>query len=516
MNSQPLKILLIEDEIPFARWLEEILTDEDIIDFQITHVQRLTEALELLEQASFDVVLLDLSLPDSQGLESIVQVKQMTSLIPIIVLTGRNDHGLALAALRQGVQDYLIKGKFTGELLTSSIRYAIERQKTEVALRQQAMMKTMLDRIRKSLDLQEILCSTVAEVQKFLKTDNVSISKYCADGSVEVIAQAKRDRLKELNPDILFPIDLELFIQQSLQKSTIAINNTKDTSAKSLTIDSSIGSILTIAIWRNTTLEEQFVPIYFDDTTTTSTTTENPKIIKNADSERLWGLLVAYNYEHPRQWQSWETDFVAQLTTQVSIAIQQSELYRQLKLANRELERLAILDGLTGVANRRYFDRVLEKEWQRLAREQKPLALMLCDIDYFKLYNDTYGHPAGDLALQTVAQVLHSAIRRPADLVARYGGEEFALILPDTNLDGALYVGNLIRHNLAQLELAHQKSTVSSYVTLSVGLVNCIPNSKSSPQDLIEQADSLLYRAKRAGRNRIFTIEDVSDNSITL
>ena len=514
MNSKPLKILLIEDELPFACWIEEILTCEDILDFQITHVQRLAKALQLLERASFDVVLLDLSLPDSQGLASIVQVKQMTSLIPIIVLTGRNDHALAVSALRQGVQDYLIKGKFTGELLTSSIRYAIERQKTEMALRQQAMMKTMLDRIRKSLDLQEILCSTVAEVQQFLKTDKVLIAKYCGDGSAEIIAQAKCDRIEELDPDSSLPIDLELFLQHSQQQSIVATNDTRDVSRAPLVTNSSIGSILTIAIWRNTALEEHFVPVYFTDALANNVTTDSPKIVKNSDSERLWGLLVAYNFKHPRQWQLWETDFLGQLTNQVSIAIQQSELYRQLKLANRELERLAILDGLTGVANRRYFDQVLEKEWQRLAREQKSLSLMLCDIDYFKLYNDTYGHPAGDLALQTVAQVLQSAIRRPADLVARYGGEEFALILPDTSLDGALYVGNLIRHNLAQLELAHQKSDVSNYVTLSVGLINCVPNTKYSPQNLIEQADNLLYRAKRAGRDRIFTEANLSDDNI--
>lgn len=533
MNINPLHILLIEDEVAHADWIDAILADEDIPsiepegyqnysrqfsqgferngEFQplvsyakITHVQRLSAALEYLATASFDVVLLDLSLPDSQGMEGIVAIKQKAPLVPVIVLTGLNNRALAISALRHGVQDYLIKGKFTAELLASSIRYAIERQKAETALRQQALMKTMLDRIRQSLDLNTILSSTVTEVQHFLRTDRVSIYSCCDAQSGTIIAQADNNHSPSATAELTSD-SLKYCLQQS-QSSIVAIDDT-NISTVSLPDKDSTRSILAIAIWRSKALEEYFVPGYLTPSLSETESIESPQ---QPSSERLWGLLVAYNCDRPRQWQQWEVDFLTQLTTQVSIAIQQSELYRQLKLANQELERLAILDGLTGVANRRYFDVVLEKEWQRLAREQKPISLMLCDIDFFKLYNDTYGHPAGDSALQTVAQVLHSAIRRPADLVARYGGEEFALILPDTDLQGAACVGNLIRHNLAQLELVHQKSAVSKYLTLSIGLVTEIPDSKRSPYTLVEAADRLLYEAKRAGRNRIFTGEELA------
>jgi diguanylate cyclase (GGDEF)-like protein len=214
-------------------------------------------------------------------------------------------------------------------------------------------------------------------------------------------------------------------------------------------------------------------------------------------------VLVAHNYSTARKWQEWEIAFLQKLSTQVTLAIQQSELYAQLKNANQQLRQLAILDGLTGIANRRYFDRILNKEWKRLTREQQPLSLLLCDIDYFKDYNDTYGHPSGDRCLTEVAAVLKQATKRAADLVARYGGEEFAVILPNTNAKGALVVANAIRQKLHKLQLPHGKSAVSKYVTLSIGSATKIPNPNQNPSSLIKMADDALYRAKKAGRDRI-------------
>ena len=152
----------------------------------------------------------------------------------------------------------------------------------------------------------------------------------------------------------------------------------------------------------------------------------------------------------------------------VAVAIQHSQLCCRLQTANQKLQKLAILDGLTGIANRRYFDLVLDKEWQRLAREQQPLSLILCDVDYFKAYNDTYGHQQGDRCLQKIAQILQQSTRRPADLVARYGGEEFALILPNTNAPGALFLAHNIVRQLAHKHLPHSASQVSKIVSLSI------------------------------------------------
>lgn len=170
---------------------------------------------------------------------------------------------------------------------------------------------------------------------------------------------------------------------------------------------------------------------------------------------------------------------------------------------NLELERIASLDGLTRVANRRSFDEYLNREWRRLAREQKPMALILCDIDYFKPYNDTYGHLAGDNCLQRVAQALTEATNRPADLVARYGGEEFVVVLPDTDMDGALSVAHELALAIKQLDIPHGSSSTSDHLTLSIGVSTVIPDISFPSEELISKADDALYQAKHDGRNRI-------------
>lgn len=226
-------------------------------------------------------------------------------------------------------------------------------------------------------------------------------------------------------------------------------------------------------------------------------------------------MLIAYNSSEIRKWQTWEINFLQRLTTKVTIAIGQSQLCCRLHTANQKLQQLAILDGLTGIANRRYFDLVLNNEWQRLARESKPLSLILCDLDYFKAYNDAYGHQQGDRCLQKVAKILQSCTRRPADLAARYGGEEFAIILPNTDSKGALFIAQNIAQQLANKQIPHQKSKISQYVTFSMGVGTKIPNSQQPVSTLIEMADSLLYQAKKSGRNQIVVTEYLHRMNLT-
>jgi diguanylate cyclase (GGDEF)-like protein len=175
---------------------------------------------------------------------------------------------------------------------------------------------------------------------------------------------------------------------------------------------------------------------------------------------------------------------------------------KELQEANKTLELLAHTDGLTQIANRRYFDDYLLKEWQRLAREQLPLSLILLDIDHFKAYNDYYGHQAGDQCLISIAQAIKRTIKRPADLVARYGGEEFVIVLPMTNREGAIIVAQQIQQSIHDLAIFHQKSEVSNIVTISMGISSTIPDYKAQPDVLIAQADKLLYTAKQQGRNQ--------------
>ncbi|MBD1873420.1 diguanylate cyclase [Nodosilinea sp. FACHB-131] len=186
-----------------------------------------------------------------------------------------------------------------------------------------------------------------------------------------------------------------------------------------------------------------------------------------------------------------------------ALLAQERLLEQQLAADNQILQQLAVQDSLTGIPNRRAFDDKLAYEWKLCRREQTPLAVVLCDVDYFKLYNDTYGHISGDQCLRALAGVLDTVIRRPADLAARYGGEEFALILPKTDLEGALHLLNRLRSTLQARAIAHPKSPVSPYVSLSFGVAAAVPDQQLQTEDLLRAADAALYQAKAEGRDRI-------------
>ncbi len=199
-----------------------------------------------------------------------------------------------------------------------------------------------------------------------------------------------------------------------------------------------------------------------------------------------------------------QNEAVLQLNTRLEQEIyERRQAEEALEKANRKLQRLASLDELTQVANRRAFDEFFSKEWQRMFRDQLPFALILCDIDYFKAYNDSYGHLAGDECLRTIARCMLRAVNRPADLVARYGGEEFVIVLPNTELDGAVHIAKAIKGALARLKLPHSNSSVSPYVTLSFGVSGTVPKYGTASAVLVETADTALYEAKSQGRNTI-------------
>ncbi|MDQ2149456.1 diguanylate cyclase [Alcaligenaceae bacterium C4P045] len=176
---------------------------------------------------------------------------------------------------------------------------------------------------------------------------------------------------------------------------------------------------------------------------------------------------------------------------------------QQLLEMNLELRRLSNLDGLTGLANRRYFDEYLGAEWQRALREQRDIALMMVDVDHFKRYNDTYGHVAGDGALQQVAQALQGTADRSTDLAARYGGEEFSLVMPNTSLGGARLIGEKLRRAVAALAVEHKASTTGDILSVSIGAATMVPQHGMTFTALVDAADRNLYAAKHQGRNQV-------------
>lgn len=488
LTPDSLNILLVEDNPADAKLIEQLLGTKDNPRLHLTIVEHLREALNCLSETEFDVILLDLVLPDSLGIDTITRVKAQAPMIPIVVLTDWNDRKMAVEAVRAGAQDYLIYKSVERELVMRAICYAIERQRTEQTIRRQAqrerLLGQMIERIRSSIDLQEILQTTVAQVRQFLETDRVLIYRFDSDWSGVVAVESVGN---DWSPILGINIQDKCFVATHVplyQQGRIRATENIYTAGLSFChID----------------LLSQFQ-------------VKANLVVPLKQGERLWGLLIAHHCSRARQWQQWEVDFLKQLADRVAIALQQSELYRQLKIANQQLQRLATTDGLTGVANRRRFDEAIELESQRAIREQISVSILLCDIDFFKLYNDNYGHPAGDSCLQKIAQAIAAVAQRPADLVARYGGEEFAVILPKTDGHGALSLARKIQEKIATLKLDHVKSPVSEYVTLSIGIAT-VSFSQMTPKDrrfqlsslaLVQEADKALYQAKDRGRNCVF------------
>lgn len=192
---------------------------------------------------------------------------------------------------------------------------------------------------------------------------------------------------------------------------------------------------------------------------------------------------------------------IRQLNAELELRVK--ERTRQLEEANKKLGVLSITDGLTGVYNRRFFNEILSKEWRRALRSRKTLSLLMIDIDFFKDYNDHYGHQDGDRCLHRVADALRNSVNRPGDLLARYGGEEFAILLPGTMQEGALHLAKNIRKNIDKLKLPHLHSEISDHVTVSIGFASMLPVKGHKPSILVKTADDALYQAKKQGRNRI-------------
>ncbi|RJX81427.1 PleD family two-component system response regulator [Pseudomonas sp. LS-2] len=190
--------------------------------------------------------------------------------------------------------------------------------------------------------------------------------------------------------------------------------------------------------------------------------------------------------------------------------LQRDEAYRALRVSQQQLldtnlvlQRLMNSDGLTGLSNRRHFDEYLELEWRRAIREQTQLSLMMIDVDYFKAYNDNFGHLEGDEALRQVAKAIRASSSRPSDLPARYGGEEFALVLPNTSPGGARLLAEKLRQTVASMNIPHIAPSEGASLTVSIGLATIVPPVGSHSRQLIQSADQGLYAAKHNGRNQV-------------
>ena len=480
--SSTTKTLVLGLNLNYIQPVKDFFTHNVGERFELARVSHIQDGLDYLKQNHSDLILLDLSFSSCQNLDAVKTIQEIDSNIPIIILLDTERNKLALEAIEQGVQDCLFVEDITERLLEKAIFYAIERQKilqrlnrskrNEQKLARQAKINHILaqitQNIHSSLDLDIILQTAVENVHQFLPADIIFI--------------AKIDRKNKLN----------LLYESVLSEHPVSCN---------LSVSSEQNILESPEILARLSIGEFII----GNGRSLSVSNEDVATIKDLDSilllpiiadKQLWGVLCGKKSSFDTNWIVEEIKLLDRVAIQLGIAIQQSELYQK-------LENLAILDGLTKIANRRKFDDYINSEWHRLAREKAELSLIMCDIDYFKLYNDTYGHQAGDRCLQQVARAIGKAIKRPADLVARYDGEEFAIILPHTNIEGAEYLARQICLQVKALQIPHINSPVDIYITLSLGVAGCIPTNDIRPDALIAAADRSLYQAKELGRNRV-------------
>lgn len=446
-------ILLVDDLPENLQLLSELLTQ---LGYNIRSVTSGRMALKTLSVKQPDLILLDIKMPDMDGYQVCTAIKADERLrdIPIIFISALDDVFDKVKAFECGGVDYITK-PFQIEELVARVENQLTIQRQKTALQQE---------VKKRQEAEEVLYQSRALLVSVLNTalDGIAAMQAVRNLSTGEITDF---RCLVINPVIAkaFKRSREELIGKQVFKKFIQ------------RID--------------TTLFEQFIALV--DT----------------------GESLEADFYYPLDESCWYHFVAVKLDDGFAITVRDITIRKQMELklqqANQELQLLAHLDGLTKIANRRCFDEFLAREWKRLYRTQQPLSLLMLDVDYFKPYNDTYGHQGGDDCLIKIAQAVQKIVSRPADLVARYGGEEFTITLPETDLAGAVIIAEAILNAVIALNIPHQTSTVSHQVTVSIGISCLIPTVDFSFEHLIYQADQSLYLAKQQGRNRYCTNADL-------
>ena len=473
-------VLVVDDDLVIQMQLRYAMEKEG---YEVIVASNGKIALDICLNSRPDIVLLDAMMPVMDGFTCCAQLHALDPNISILMITGLDDQDSVDEAFAVGAVDYITKPIHWG-VLKQRVRRLLQMHWTmkelQNKIKQEQLIAKITHKIRTSLNLEMILSTTVIEVRKLLKTDRVIVYRFQPDGSgyviVESVSSEWDSMLGRIFKDTYFFDKFEQCGDKYRQKNVYIIEDIDSAGISSCHMD------LLTELQAKANL---VVPIEQENS--------------------IWGLLVVYECSNPRKWAKSDINLLTQLTNPLVMAIKQAELYQQLEAANQKLQQLASIDSLTQIPNRRSFDEVLEREWQRLEREQAPLSLILCDMDFFKNYNDTYGHQSGDDCLKEVGKILQQAAQRPGDLAARYGGEEFALVLPNTDTAGAVYVAETILSSIRTKNLIHESSKIISYPTVSLGIATIIPQSSSSLTWLIAKADEALYRAKLTGRDRYVT-----------
>lgn len=449
-------ILIVDDQPANLRVLATMLKGKN---YKVKKAQDGETALMAAQSNPPDLILLDVLMPKMDGYEVCQKLKSnpITERIPVIFISALNDVFDKIRAFEIGAVDYITKpfqeeevlARINSQLTIQTQRKLLEKDRELLQLKQNKLK----EEIKQRKEAEAILYQSRALISSIL---NASLDGIAA---LQSVRDPKTGIIEDFRCIVVNPITAQFFRLAP-----------EDLTGK-LIFKRFINKV-------NPDLFEYFVDV--------------------VEKEKILRKDVKYLHKKKKKWFH---IIAVKLGDGFSVTIRDITTRKNLEL---KLNKLATIDSLTKVYNRQSFDFHLTHEWSRCDRTQEPLSLILCDVDYFKLYNDFYGHQAGDNCLQKVASIMDTIVKRSSDFLARYGGEEFAIILPNTPPEGALVVANAIKEEIENANIPHQKSKVSQYITMSLGISTIIPSVNHSPDDLLKSADNALYQAKNNGRNSVF------------
>jgi two-component system cell cycle response regulator len=473
-EKKPARILIVEDHAEMLQVLRKFLTEKG---FQIQEAATGETALDIISQDVPDIILLDIMLPGISGIEVAREVRSNGNLehyIPILMLSAKSEIKDVIAGLEVGADDYIIK-PFSFDELMARVNSAIRIKKLNDDLRHQSielenanqkiyqLNQTLIEKnkeLRKKIyDLRNIFdvsleLHSIMDVERLINSTLLSlIGKFSCKSAIFLYATKKNEqRLTVFNSKGFYKTELEDLV---IQKSDPLIRY----------------------------LDESKSPQSTDKLPREILSSAGAKSLKKLNIELVSPVSIVHNNE-----------LLITINNIVAIALSNASLYD-------EVIQLSYTDGMTDLHNYRYFEMRLREEVLRHARNKQDVSLIILDVDFFKNYNDTLGHQAGDEVLKKLGKILKETVREN-DIVARYGGEEFAVILPGVSRDGVVILAERIRAHVEESSFQNEEVQPSGKVTVSVGTAS-LPVDAEDVTNLIYKADTALYAAKRSGRNRV-------------
>jgi diguanylate cyclase (GGDEF)-like protein len=460
---EPMRILIIEDNSGDARLLwEELKSSGSNVRFTPVWASRLSEGLAQLEAGVFNAVLLDLSLPDSQDLETLQRVQQQAPTMPIVVLTGLDDESRAIAALHGGAQDYLVKGSASGEMIQHAVRYAIERKRVELDLARrakelEALFETGLE-MTSQVSLHALLRSVVERAARLLDAPMGGLYLLQPDGQNLHLEYSWN--LPEVMQGIPLPVGHGAAGRAVMNGAPVAVEDYMTWEGREPSFPSDVFH-RTLA-----------VPLYV--------------------GSEVIGAIDIVDDQRSGVFSPDEIRLASMFAAQAAIAIQNARLYEQ-------VQRLATLDELTGLYNRRGFYLLAEQIFRMAHRANGDLVLFFIDIDHMKQINDQLGHQAGDQALVDAATVLRGTFR-VTDVIARMGGDEFAVLAYPSAETNTQQLANRLQ---AEVSRFNTWTNRPFKLSLSAGCAAWIPGQTLTLENLMAQADQAMYVTKRSHTDAI-------------